>query len=78
MPPGRGCDHFPVAELVGLKATGGGGEYWTTWMPNGQALERMMLAANFSRAEYKGAFQLRSAPGKHNFETPHGVVHGMV
>ena len=27
-------------------------------------------------AEYKGDFRLRSAPGKHNFDTPHGVVHG--
>jgi tRNA (mo5U34)-methyltransferase len=78
MSPERGCNDFPVAELIGVKAVGDGGEYWTTWMPNGQALTRMMLAAGFSRAEYKGAFRLRSAPGKHNFDTPHGVVHGWV
>ena len=56
----------------------GNGVYWTTWMPNGEALTRMMLAAGFARAEYKGDFRLRSAAGKHNFDTPHGVVHGWV
>jgi tRNA (mo5U34)-methyltransferase len=76
MPPERGCAHFPAAELVGQSAMGGEGLYWTTWMPNGQALTRMMLAAGFARAEYKGDFRLRSAAGKHNFDTPHGVVHG--
>jgi tRNA (mo5U34)-methyltransferase len=74
----RGCDHFPAAELVGMSAMGGSGEYWTTWMPNGQALERMMRAAGFSDVEYKGTFRLKSAPGKHGFDTPHGVVHGRV
>jgi tRNA (mo5U34)-methyltransferase len=78
MPPERGCDHFPAAELVGVSAMGGTGEYWTTWMPNGQALERMMRAAGFPIAEYKGTFRLASAPGKHGFDTPHGVVHGRV
>jgi tRNA (mo5U34)-methyltransferase len=74
----RGCDHFPAAELVGMSAMGGAGEYWTTWMPNGAALERMMRAAGFAQAEYKGTFRLRSAAGKHGFDTPHGVVHGFV
>ena len=78
MPPERGCDLFPAAEFVGVKAMGGNGEYWTTWMPNGQALERMMLAAGFAEAAYKGSFRLRSAPGRHNFDTPHGIVHGSV
>jgi tRNA (mo5U34)-methyltransferase len=76
MSPDRGCHHFPAAELVCQSAIGGDGLYWTTWMPNGQALTRMMLAAGFARAEYKGDFRLRSAAGKHNFDTPHGVVHG--
>jgi len=74
----RGCDHFPAAELVGVSAMGGAGEYWTTWMPNGAALERMMRAAGFASANYKGTFRLRSAPGNHGFDTPHGVVHGTV
>jgi hypothetical protein len=74
----RGCDHFPAAELVGVSATGGAGEYWTTWMPNGMALERMMRAAGFASAEYQNTFRLRSVPGKHGFDTPHGVVHGRV
>lgn len=78
MPPERGCSHFPAAELVGQSALGGNGVYWTTWMPNGEALTRMMLAAGFARAEYKGDFRLRSAAGKHNFDTPHGVVHGWI
>ncbi len=78
MPSERGSDHFPAAELVGQKATGGGGEYWTTWMPNGLALQRMMLAAGFPKAEYKGSFRLQSMPGKHGFDTPHGVVHGIM
>jgi tRNA (mo5U34)-methyltransferase len=78
MPPERGCDGFPAAELNGVKAVGGNGEYWTTWMPNGLALERMMLAAGFARVVYKGSFRLRSAPGRSNFDTPHGVVHGLV
>jgi hypothetical protein len=55
---------------------GGDGEYWTTWMPNGMALERMMRAARFENVAYKGSFRLQSAPGKHHFDTPHGVVHG--
>lgn len=76
--PERGCDHFPAAELVGVSAMGGHGEYWTTWMPNGQALERMMRAAGFRLAEYQGTFRLKSVPGKHGFDTPHGVVHGRV
>jgi len=74
----RGCDHFPAAELVGMSAMGGHGEYWTTWMPNGLALERMMRAAGFPVVEYKGTYRLKSAPGKHGFDTPHGVVHGRV
>jgi 2-polyprenyl-3-methyl-5-hydroxy-6-metoxy-1,4-benzoquinol methylase len=78
MPPERGCDAFPAGELVGVKAMGGNGEYWTTWMPNGLALERMMLAAGFAQAAYKGSFRLRSALGRSNFDTPHGVVHGLV
>jgi 2-polyprenyl-3-methyl-5-hydroxy-6-metoxy-1,4-benzoquinol methylase len=76
--PQRGCDHFPAAELVGMSAVGGHGEYWTTWMPNGQALERMMRAAGFRVAEYQGTYRLQSAPGRHGFDTPHGVVHGRV
>jgi tRNA (mo5U34)-methyltransferase len=76
--PERGCDHFPAAELVGISAMGGEGEYWTTWLPNGMALERMMRAAGFSEVAYQGTFRLRSAPGKHGFDTPHGVVHGSV
>ncbi len=78
MAPERGSDHFPAAELVGQKAMGGAGEYWTTWMPNGLALERMMLAAGFPQSEYKGSFRLKSKPGKHGFDTPHGVVHGRI
>jgi tRNA (mo5U34)-methyltransferase len=74
----RGCHHFPAAELVGVSAQGGAGEYWTTWMPNGPALERMMYAAGFGAAAYKGTFRLRSAEGKRGFDTPHGVVHGTV
>ncbi len=78
MPSERGCSHFPAAELVGQSAMGGNGLYWTTWMPNGQALTRMMLAAGFARAEYKGEFRLRSSAGKSGFDTPHGVVHGWI
>src|SRR5712675_1969317 len=62
MPHERGCDAFPAGELVGVKAMGGNGEYWTTWMPNGLALERMMLAAGFAQVANKGSFRLRSAP----------------
>jgi SAM-dependent methyltransferase len=76
LPPNRGADGFPAAELVGVRATGGDGDYWTTWMPNTLALERMITAAGFASATHVGDFRLRSAPGRHGFDTPHGVVHG--
>lgn len=78
IPPERGCDGFPAAELVGLGAMGGDGEYWTTWMPNALALERMLKAAGFPSVSYRGDFRLRSVPGRQNFDTPHGVIHGRV
>jgi SAM-dependent methyltransferase len=78
LPPERDCDRFPAAELVGVRAVGGDGEYWTTWMPNPLALERMMTAAGFAEVAYLSGFHLRSVPSMNNFDTPHGVVHGRV
>jgi hypothetical protein len=45
--------YFPAAELVGISAMGGEGEYWTTWLPNGMALERMMRAAGSLKSHTK-------------------------
>ena len=68
----------PVCEFVGVQAPGGDGPYWTYWMPSMAALVRMMSAAGFSTVTEISRFTLRSAPGKNNFSTPHGVVRGEV
>lgn len=78
LPPERGYADFPAAELVGLSAQGGNGLYWTTWMPNAMALERMLTAAGFTDVAYTATFRLRSAPGHHGYDTAHGVAHGRV
>lgn len=67
---------WPLAELKADRRETPEGEYWTTWLPNKAALLRLVEAAGFERVEYKGSFNLRSAPGKSGFSTPHGVVHG--
>jgi 2-polyprenyl-3-methyl-5-hydroxy-6-metoxy-1,4-benzoquinol methylase len=74
----RGCDDMPVSELVGIRAMGGSGEYWTTWMPTMTALRKMVECAGFARVDDRGSFRLRSVPGRNNFDTLHGVVHGHV
>ena len=47
-------------------------------MPSMTALMRMLSAAGFAAVAEVSRFTLCSAPGKHNFSTPHGVVHGAV
>ena len=68
----------PVCEFLGVQAAGGDGPYWTYWMPSMTALMRMLSAAGFTAATEVSRFPLRSAPGRHNFATPHGVVRGAV
>ncbi|MHB8053667.1 MAG: methyltransferase domain-containing protein [Candidatus Aminicenantales bacterium] len=42
------------------------------WFPNMECLEKMALAAGFSRVERVSEFELKSVDGK--FRTPHGVI----
>ena len=69
---------LPIARLEGRRAQAEGGEYWTTWTPNRQALCQMVRVAGFPRVEYRGDFRLRSVPGHHCYDTLHGVVHAFV
>jgi len=65
-----------LAQFVGTRVEGDAGEYWVTWMPDPHALIWMMKKAGFEDVEYQGDFRLRSVPGHHDYDTPHGVVHG--
>ncbi|MCA1562168.1 MAG: methyltransferase domain-containing protein [Acidobacteria bacterium] len=46
------------------------------WIPTITCLEKMVLAAGFSRVERVATFHLKSTDGK--FDTPHGTVRGWV
>lgn len=59
----------PVCHFFGQRAADG--DYWSYWGFSAQALERMALAAGFSRVDNIEHFDLRSEPGRTPFSTPH-------
>ena len=65
-----------LSQFVGTRVESDAGEYWVTWIPDPHALVWMMKKAGFEPVEYQGNFHLRSAPGHHDYDTLHGVVHG--
>jgi 2-polyprenyl-3-methyl-5-hydroxy-6-metoxy-1,4-benzoquinol methylase len=74
----RLCEHKAYCEFVGMKNTGGSGEYWVYWHLNTMALKSMLLAAGFSAADEVGKFVLKSLPGKGGFAQPHVVVKAII
>jgi tRNA (mo5U34)-methyltransferase len=66
----------PMLDFLGLKATDG--NYWTYWNINSAALEKMLLAAGFSRIVRTSHFTLRTEPGYGPYEVPHVVMTAIV
>ncbi len=59
----------PVCHFTGARASES--DYWSYWAFSACALERMLLAADFSRIDGVEHFELRSEPGRMSFATPH-------
>lgn len=66
----------PVCHFVGQHATDG--DYWAYWSLSACALERMLMAAGFSRVERVEHFSLRSEPGRTFYDTPHVAMSAFV
>ncbi|EIE97092.1 class I SAM-dependent methyltransferase [Saccharomonospora glauca] len=59
----------PVCHFTGARASES--DYWSYWAFSACALERMLLAADFSRIADVEHFDLKSEPGRMEFSTPH-------
>ncbi|WP_199430723.1 class I SAM-dependent methyltransferase [Qaidamihabitans albus] len=59
----------PVCHFFGARATEA--DYWAYWGFSACGLERLLLAAGFSRVGEVRHFDLRSEPGRMEFMTPH-------
>lgn len=66
----------PFCEFVGSRFSGPGGEYWTYWRTNGEALNRMALAVGFAKSVEVSRFVLTSEMGPNL--APHTVIHATV
>jgi SAM-dependent methyltransferase len=67
--PGSAAATDPVCHFFGQRAQDG--DYWSYWGFSALALERMALAAGFSRVDNVEHFDLCSEPGRTPFATPH-------
>ena len=67
--PGSAKASQPVCYFFGQRAQDG--PYWSYWGLSALALERMALAAGFSRVDHVEHFDLRSENGRTRFATPH-------
>jgi hypothetical protein len=74
----RQFDDKAYCEFIGSKTRDEAGEYWVYWRLNAMALEKMLLAAGFSKASQVSQFILESEPGREGFATPHIVVKATV
>jgi len=81
--------HLPLARFAGERGVAEGRDYWTTWIPNREALCRMAETAGFAKVEYKGQFRLAPLRDitttmlpiprlKRAQDPPHGVLHAFV
>ena len=57
-------DDKAYCEFIGSKTIDKAGEYWVYWCLNATALEKMLLAAGFSKASRVSQFTLESEPSK--------------
>jgi len=72
-------EDLPYAEFAGARAPDG--DYWTYWLPNVKSLEKMLLAAGFSKVEEISRFDLATTEDlKHRptFLSPHAVLRARV
>lgn len=66
----------PVCHFLGQRA--GDGDYWAYWALSAPALERMALAAGFSRVDHVEHFELRSQPNRTPYSTAHVALSAYV
>ena len=66
----------PVCHFLGQRA--GDGDYWAYWALSAPALERMAIAAGFSRVDYVEHFELRSQPTRRPYSTAHVALSAYV
>jgi 2-polyprenyl-3-methyl-5-hydroxy-6-metoxy-1,4-benzoquinol methylase len=74
----RQFDDKACCEFIGSKTIDEAGEYWVYWRLNAMTLEKMLLAAGFSKACQVSRFILESEPGRESFATAHIVVKAAV
>jgi 2-polyprenyl-3-methyl-5-hydroxy-6-metoxy-1,4-benzoquinol methylase len=66
------CQSLPHCEFVGMRASDG--DYWVYWTPNMATLEKMALAAGFTKVERVSTFELAAESQYASHRTLHGVV----